>query len=433
MGVPPTYVLNLLDKIAADEGLSNVTKDFEAGSNHGDNFLGVMTSVIVRGQKNGQSAKLHLLCKLAPDNEHRRKAFQSALVFQRESFAYTDILPTFLEFQREKGVNDRNCFDSYPKCYAAIANEDSGEFVVIMGDLREQGFTMWPKKEPIRLDHALLTMEQLGRFHGISLALKQQQPDIFEKYTKLNDIFGPMFESPTLVTALEKAFERAENAVQDEPNLKILQNLKAQWREVFAECLDGRNTKFAIVTHGDAWNNNLLYKCNEQVVNSMRIIKTTFFINKILICIQNKAESIRVVDWQMCRYASPAIDLLYYLFTGTDKALRANEYQNLLKHYHGSLSDTVRALGSDPDQLFSFDDLQGELKRFGKFAFLGVPIMLRIILADPKDIRNYDDMKDTQEELNNKTNYNVLDANADAVYRERMNDIICDLVDYGYY
>lgn len=135
----------------------------------------------------------------------------------------------------------------------------------------------------------------------------------------------------------------------------------------------------------------------------------------------------------MCRYASPAIDLLYYLFIATDKALRANEYQNLLRHYHGSLSDTIRALGSDPDQLFTFDDLQSELKRFGKFAFLGTPIMLRIILADPKDIRNYDDMKDIKEELNNKTNYNVLDTNADAVYRERMNDIICDLVDYGYY
>lgn len=135
----------------------------------------------------------------------------------------------------------------------------------------------------------------------------------------------------------------------------------------------------------------------------------------------------------MCRYASPAIDLIYYLFTATDKALRDNEYQNLLKHYHRSLSDTIRALGNDPDQLFSFADLQSELKQFGKFAFVGTPIVLRIILADPKDIRNYDDMKDSTEEQNNTTNYSVLDENADIIYRQRMNDIICDLVNYGYY
>lgn len=282
MSVLPTYVLNLLDKIAADVGLSNVTKDFGAGSNHGDNFLGVMTSVILCGQKNGQSAKLHLLCKLAPDNEHRRKAFKTALVFQRESFAYTDILPTFLAFQREKGVDDRNCFDSYPKCYEAIANEDNGEFVVIMGDLREEGFTMLPKQEPILLEHALLTMEQLGRFHGISFALKQQRPDVFEKYTQLNDLFGLIFESVTLATALEKAVERAENAVRDESNLNILRNLKAQWREVFADCLDGRNSKFAIVTHGDAWNNNMLYKYNEQVIQS-EWLKPTISFNYIFL------------------------------------------------------------------------------------------------------------------------------------------------------
>lgn len=263
MSVLPSYALNLLDKIAADEGLCNVTKDFEAGSNHGDNFLGVMTSVILRGQKNGENVQLHLLCKLAPDNVHRRKAFKSALVFSRESFAYNDILPTFLAFQRKNGVSKLERFASYPKCYATLADEQNDQFIIIMEDLREQGFVMWPKKQPIPFDRALLTMEQLGQFHGISFALKHQQPDVFEKYTKLNSL--SLFESVTLATALEKSIERAENSVNNKNNLKILQNLKKQWREVFIECFDGNNSKFAVVTHGDAWNNNMLYKCDDQV------------------------------------------------------------------------------------------------------------------------------------------------------------------------
>lgn len=143
-------------------------------------------------------------------------------------------------------------------------------------------------------------------------------------------------------------------------------------------------------------------------------------------------QTICIVDWQICRYASPVHDILYNLFTSTDGALRAKEYQNLIAHYHRSLSKTIRQLGSNPDALFSFNDLQNELKRFGKLAIITSPLMLRIILADPKDIRNYDQLKDPNEEAKDETNYSQLDANADDAFRKRYSDIVSDIIDYGY-
>lgn len=135
----------------------------------------------------------------------------------------------------------------------------------------------------------------------------------------------------------------------------------------------------------------------------------------------------------MCRYVSPVIDLLYNIFTSTDKALRDREYQNLLRCYHNSLSNTIQRLGSDPEQLFSFDDLQSELKRFGRFAFLISPLMVRIMLADPKDIRNYDDMKNTEEELKTQKTHGFSSVEVEKAYAERINDVIGDLFSYGYY
>lgn len=140
-----------------------------------------------------------------------------------------------------------------------------------------------------------------------------------------------------------------------------------------------------------------------------------------------------IVDWQICRYVSPAIDLLYNLFTSTDGPIRHSDYQNLLRHYHTSLSKTIQRLGSDPETLFSFDDLQNELKRFGRFAFLVSPLMLRIMLADPKDIRDYDELRSNEEELKNIKSYGLSSADAEQAYGQRIKDVIGDLVDYGYY
>lgn len=263
----PAYVHSLLDKIAIDEGFTDVSKDFQVGTNHGDNFSGVLTSVVLRGNRNGlANGELHLLCKLPPANEYRREAFQSISVFRRETVAYNDILPTFLAFQQAKGVSAGQCFTSYPRCYAAVADEQLNQFVVIMEDLRPKGYIMRPKSKLIDLDHSRLVMEQLGRFHGISFALKEQQPDTFARFTQLNDVFSQISESTVVTMAIENAYRRGENSIGNAEKLAKVKHLLANWREVIKFALSAESTRFAVVTHGDVWNNNLLYTYNQEVI-----------------------------------------------------------------------------------------------------------------------------------------------------------------------
>lgn len=51
-----------------------------------------------------------------------------------------------------------------------------------------------------------------------------------------------------------------------------------------------------------------------------------------------KPIEIRLLDWQIARYASPACDISHYIFCCTTKALRDEHYDNLLKIYHNSFS-----------------------------------------------------------------------------------------------
>lgn len=75
----PDYVMELVQKIAASEGFTDYKTDIRPGSNHGDNFMGIMISVILTGSRNKDGStsdeRLNLLCKLALSNAVRRQEF----------------------------------------------------------------------------------------------------------------------------------------------------------------------------------------------------------------------------------------------------------------------------------------------------------------------------------------------------------------------
>lgn len=150
--------------------------------------------------------------------------------------------------------------------------------------------------------------------------------------------------------------------------------------------------------------------------------------------LKGTAEDVRILDWQVIRYISPSVDLLYNIFTSTDKALRAKHYDNLLEIYHKSLSRTVKLLGSNPDELFTLNDLKDELRICGNYALLLAPMLISVSLADSSEISNLDEMCDKIAE--GETRHELitgLNEQAQFEYDQRLNDVVDDLIELGYY
>lgn len=262
----PDFVVKLLDDIAKQEKFVEYEIQTKSGSNHGDGYLGVLTSIQLIGKKNKDSDEtttLHLMCKTPPENEIRREILCSITVFARELYIYTKLLPTFVNFQREKGLTDEESFLSFPKVYASVMDEEKNQFAIIMEDLRPRNFQMWPRTKPVPLDHLQLFMRELGKFHGISFALKDQQPQVLNEFKKLGELLMMMIKK-SFPQFMDQSLSRTIDALNNQKQKDFVVKLKADYLDVLAECLNG-DDKFHVVSHGDSNINNVLFQYDVDV------------------------------------------------------------------------------------------------------------------------------------------------------------------------
>lgn len=139
-----------------------------------------------------------------------------------------------------------------------------------------------------------------------------------------------------------------------------------------------------------------------------------------------------MIDWGQPRYCSPAQDIVFQIFSLTDKEFRDQHYEQLIQTYYDSLSQIVRRLGSDPDQLFSYTDLLNELQKFGKYALICAPMIHQFRLASSEDVVDLNMYSDAIEKGIHVNMFKDFDADKQDLFGKLVNEIVIDLIDYGY-
>lgn len=272
------FLTSSVEKVAKNEGFIDCKIERTPGSNqHGDNFLGVMTAITVSGMRmvNGtaKADALHLICKSPPLSEIRKKNWKSKMVFEREIYIYTKLLPAFDRFQREKGLNESDSFRAYPKVYACETDATNDMYVLIMEDLTVENFKMWPKNVLITLDHQLLVLRELAKFHAISFAMNDQRRSEFNEFERLTDLTFDVIINGSLKNHFDKIIARAANEMNDPKHAKIFDKFRKTYTKSMDNLLRGEmSTEFAVIRHGDCWNNNFLFQYGgDQVSENFRI------------------------------------------------------------------------------------------------------------------------------------------------------------------
>lgn len=141
-----------------------------------------------------------------------------------------------------------------------------------------------------------------------------------------------------------------------------------------------------------------------------------------------------MLDWQVVRYASPVLDISYFIYQCTDSALRAQHFDNLIQGYHIALRKQVELLGSDVNQILPFTALLREMKSKAKFALSTALFIIPMLCTPNAELPNMDELVEsfTKGEVNENDEMFQMTTNTELIYKQRMSGIVRDMHRKGY-
>lgn len=97
-----------------------------------------------------------------------------------------------------------------------------------------------------------------------------------------------------------------------------------------------------VLAHGDAWLNNMMFLSNESQV----------------------PEDVLFLDFQAPAWASPALDLLYFIVSSVQDDIKVSRFDEFIKHYHNELVAALKKLKYD-EAIPTLDELHDDLLEKG--------------------------------------------------------------------
>lgn len=262
----PQYAIFALNRIAKEENFTDYVIHYDRGSNFGDGFVAEIVRATIKGKKliKGveDDAELVLIIKLPPESQARRQNM-GMNVFEREVLVYNEILPMFEKFQLDKGLRPGQGFVSFPKCYYASHDREKDEAIIVMEDIRKKGFKMLSKYKTVDYPHAQAVLETMAQLHGLSLAMKDQCPELFNKFKGLKDAMSEEMVGDMLKQMTQASCQRASDAL--EPHEEVLKEKVRAFGEnivdILKTCTNGELSEpYSVINHGDCWVNNIMFK-----------------------------------------------------------------------------------------------------------------------------------------------------------------------------
>ncbi|CAH1406877.1 unnamed protein product [Nezara viridula] len=221
---------------------------------------------------------------------------------------------------------------------------------VVLEDLKAKGFHMIEIDQFFDLDHVLLAVHSLGRFHG--MCKTHQVRGIIPQEFKSWYLFKRERMHNYLCWDLIGLTEGVKR-LWDPSWTPIVEKIKITRTEVyerFKKFSELDETKFNVINHGDCHKNNILIKYGWD----------------------KRPIAMRFVDFQLVYYGSPCVDLTYMLYMAVDPFVRRENFDLILKTYHNSLVNTLDKYnfqGNKPD----LEEIKDGME---KFSFMGLILFL---------------------------------------------------------
>nr|XP_021187394.2 uncharacterized protein LOC110374136 [Helicoverpa armigera] len=390
--------LNFINKVVNEQDLKVKKVVFHQLGQAGDNFMGNVKRINIEGE----NGNMNMIIKIAPSNEVARQTYQSGLMFRNEHVVYTKVLPKFVQLQKAAGVPPEEQL-KYAKCYGSLSEEPNE--VIILEDLSESGFSMMDKFKSLPDNYVRNFLKSFAVLHSLSYALKSQEPAFYKQLKEdLKDPWSSFgdFQIQMLKDTMEAGFLEI---IQNEDHKNLLKNKITDGileRKKMIESENDRN--HTIIQHGDGWTNNILFKLEDDKLQSV------------------------MFDYQGANNNNPMSDILFMIFHCTDHEARSKHFHDWIDYYHSEMDKFLSYFGLKVNEFYTRDQIDADLKKYAKIILGIVLLMINVIQRDSSEAGKLkDSMKNMENEADIADTMNTLDLQSGTV--ERINKKVGDLIE----
>ncbi|XP_069690937.1 uncharacterized protein [Periplaneta americana] len=363
-----SFLEKVLRSADDDPSITVTSVDINPATAPGDNYMSMIYRIKVHMIKGGQMQNKSLIAKTMAFGDRVQKFTKESEIFEQETKILKDVIPAMHRVLDEVMPGKYHPFAA--KHIYSHVNEISS--VIITEDLKELGFRNLERTAGLDMEHCVVVLRSLARFHAASVALKEREPEVLEPFKNvkmmqnIKEEFGDFVNSTVLKIAndVEKWPEYGEkyaHKIRDLSANAIVRYMQGRSRNEY---------EFNVLSHGDLWVSNLMFRYDSH--------------NNI---------DVRFVDYQLCYWVSPAVDLQYFLNSSTTINL-LDKYHLLVDEYHKTLGETLTLLGFEhlhPTR----ESLERQLVERNNFGILSVFTIRSFALADRNNVQDINEaMKD---------------------------------------
>lgn len=244
---------DVLNNIAKEKNYENHEVKIKPISSGGANYTSTLFTATIFAPNRPD---LHLFAKVAALGELMRSQMPIKL-YDIEQFAYVELTKSYenIENKHEVPEEDRLVL---AKLYGY--NTTLYEETIVLDNLNFKGFKTYDRMKSIDWPYASKAIETLAKFHALSIAYAEENPEMYEKFVKKIE-----FEFPDTKDAndmFKKLIDKALGVVKEENKDRLEKYLNNIMNlEVYPKYY--LPSKKPMLVHGDYRPSNLMHRINE--------------------------------------------------------------------------------------------------------------------------------------------------------------------------
>lgn len=315
----------------------------------GSGLIGAIHRIKVKGKNHSTT----FIAKTLVKDPLLRKSLASELLFQREIYFYSKVLPALEKVQKSSGAKEM-IQNVVPFCYAYHC--DGIADYILLEDISERDYSA-VSVHPTACDRNKI-LKTLAHLHAVSMGMRFKNP---EEFAELKNSLSELYYSETrremyakyLKRALELDLEALKKIEDPSRSIYYKKFFEIASNDPYGQLVDlasNSTSDHMVFNHGDAWLFNFL--CSK--------------------------ENAVAIDFQLVRCTSPATDLAYFLMLSLNSCPTKKEFIDVVRLYYDYFVYYLKDMGVD-ESVFSWNDLNSELRKYGKFGLLAASTSILLL------------------------------------------------------